>query len=77
MASPTKWSNTLKQFVGNSCLSVFNHFVWLALKGLMMANTLNTFSNTLNQLVEQYFTQTHEHNKSDFLMRNIEYIHGI
>ena len=26
----TKWSNTLKQFVGNlptNCLSVFNHFV--------------------------------------------------
>ena len=32
-ANPTKWSNTLKQFVGN-CLSVFDHFVTLALKGL-------------------------------------------
>ena len=34
----TKWSNTLKQFVGNlqtNCLSVFDHFVGLALKGLM------------------------------------------
>ena len=31
----TKWSNTLKQFVGKTnCLSVFNHFVGLALKGL-------------------------------------------
>ena len=33
----TKWSNTLKQFVGKletSCLSVFDHFVGLALKGL-------------------------------------------
>ena len=33
----TKWSNTLKQFVGNlrtNCLSVFGHFVVLALKGL-------------------------------------------
>ena len=32
-----KWSNTLKQFVGNlptNCLSVFDHFVGLALKGL-------------------------------------------
>ena len=29
-ANPTKWSNTLKQFV----LSVFDHFVKLALKGL-------------------------------------------
>ena len=34
---PTKWSNTLKQFVGNlptNCLSVFDHFVGLVLKGL-------------------------------------------
>ena len=32
-----KWSNTLKQLVGNlpmNCLSVFDHFVELALKGL-------------------------------------------
>ena len=32
-----KWSNTLKQFVGNlltNCLSVLDHFVKLALKGL-------------------------------------------
>ena len=36
-ANPTKWSNPLKQFVGNfpsNCLSVFDHFVKLALKGL-------------------------------------------
>ena len=35
-ANPTKWPNTLKQFVGNlptNCLSVFGHFVGLALKG--------------------------------------------
>ena len=34
--NPTKWSNTLKQFVGNmptTCLSVFDHFVGLTLKG--------------------------------------------
>ena len=33
----TKWSNTPKQLVGNlptNCLSVFDHFVGLALKGL-------------------------------------------
>ena len=33
----TKWSNTFKQFVGNlpaNRLSVFDHFVGLALKGL-------------------------------------------
>ena len=36
-ANSTKWSNTLKQFVGNllaNCLSVFDHFLGLALKGL-------------------------------------------
>ena len=39
-ANPIKWSNTLKQFVGKlfetqtNCLSVFDHFVGLALKGL-------------------------------------------
>ena len=37
-ANPTKWSNTLKQFVARlqtNCLSVFDHFVKLSLKGLM------------------------------------------
>ena len=36
-ANPTKWSKTLKQFVGNlptNCLSMFDHFVILALKEL-------------------------------------------
>ena len=36
-ANPTKWSNTLKKFIGQlptNCLSVFDHFVGLALKGL-------------------------------------------
>ena len=36
-ANPEKWSNTLKQIVGNLptiCLSVFDHFINLALKGL-------------------------------------------
>ena len=33
----TEWSNKLKQFVGNvstNCLSMFDHFVGLALKGV-------------------------------------------
>ena len=36
-ANPTKWSNTLRKIVGNfltSYLTVFDHFVELALKGL-------------------------------------------
>ena len=35
--NPTKWSKTLKQFVGNlstNCLSVVDYFVGLALEGL-------------------------------------------
>ena len=38
-ANPTKWSNTLKQFVGNNrwiVLSVFDPFVGLVLKGLTL-----------------------------------------
>ena len=38
-ANPTKWSNTLKQFVGNlptNCLSVFGHFMGLAHKLLIL-----------------------------------------
>ena len=41
-ANPTKWSNTLKQFVGKlptSFLSVFDHFVGLTLKGLNSGET--------------------------------------
>ena len=40
---PPKWSNTLKQFVGKlpeNCLSVFDHFVGLALKGLICCSDI-------------------------------------
>ena len=40
-ANFTKWSNTLKQFVGKlptNCLNVFDHLVGLALKGLSKNN---------------------------------------
>ena len=42
-ANFTKWSNTLKQFVGSlptNCLSVFDYFVGLALKGLKKILTI-------------------------------------
>ena len=42
-ANPTKWPNSLKQFVGNlvtNCLSVFDHFVELAPKRLSFFRTL-------------------------------------
>ena len=44
--NPTKWSNTLKQFVGNlptNSLSVFDHFMNLALKGLIKIFPLSLF----------------------------------
>ena len=43
-----KWSNTLKQFVGKlptNCLSVFDHFVGLALKGLKFEFVNNKYVN--------------------------------
>ena len=44
-AKLTMWPNTLKQFVGNlptNCLSVFGHFVGLALKGLIDSQNILT-----------------------------------
>ena len=50
-ANPTKWSNTLKQFVGNlptNCLSVFNHFVGLAFKGLRLVSLILSWNNVVD-----------------------------
>ena len=44
-ANPTKWPKTLKQFVDKlptNCLSVFDHFVGLAIKGLSHKRTIKT-----------------------------------
>ena len=49
--STKKWSNTLKQFVGNlptNCLSVFDHFVKLAFKGLNMFLLFNLSIHPIN-----------------------------
>ena len=48
-AYPRKWSNTLKQFAGNlptNCLSVFDHLVKLALKGLISVNKKDEHEGT-------------------------------
>ena len=48
-ANSTKWSNTFKQFIGKLraiCLSVFNHFVGLALKALILLKTNQTIYST-------------------------------
>ena len=50
-ANPTKWSNTLKQFVGNlptNCLSVFNHFVGLAFKVLRLVPLILSWNNVVD-----------------------------
>ena len=55
-ANPTKWPNTLQQFVGKlpkNCLSVFGHFVGLALKGLKNQVPLPFF--TISSLCLHYF----------------------
>ena len=52
IANPTKWPNTLKQFVGKlptNCLSVFDHFVKFALKGLSMSDAPLTLDNKFQQ----------------------------
>ena len=54
-ANPKKWSNTLKQLNGKlltNCLSVFNHFVGLALEGLILSHLIN-MQLTLN-VIEGY-----------------------
>ena len=60
--NPTKWSNTLKQFVGNlltNFLSVFDHFVRLALKGL----SLFQYHETLMYWLYFYRWQTKQNTK--------------
>ena len=65
--NPTKWPNTLKQFVGSlptNCLSVFDHFMNLAVKGLSSSQShicyslLDTRSNIFGQNL-RYF-QSHD-----------------
>ena len=54
-ANPEKWSNTLKQIVGNwatICLSVFDHFMNLALKGLISTKNMPNGGPTRNDLYD-------------------------
>ena len=57
-ANPTKWS---KQFVGNlaaNCLSVFDHFMKLALKGLRPLQFLQNAQNAIKFLSSFIFFQS-------------------
>ena len=59
-ANPTKWSNTLKQFVGKlptNCLSVFDHFVILALKVLTIFAKVPSYTNTVPKSLLLTFEQ--------------------
>ena len=59
-ANPTKWSKTLKQFVGNFptiCFSVFDHFVGLALKGLKSIHSVLEIKESLNCVESNYETK--------------------
>ena len=54
-ANLIKWSNTLKQFLGNlptNCLSVFDHLVGFALKGLRQSinPVINCFSVEISKV---------------------------
>ena len=59
-ANLTKWSNTLKQFVGKllaNCLSMFDHFMKLVLKGLRNTgkfHVLNPRSAISSELVRSF-----------------------
>ena len=67
----TKWSNTLKQFVGKlptNCLSVFDHFMGVVLKGLILKAKFEDDSLVYKVLQNQ---------RSPFWMRLIRnYIRG-
>ena len=73
-ANFTKWSNTLKQFVGKlatNCLSVFDHFAGLALKSLMTEAVI--IYKPVHWFAEQYNGLRHERVKG--LKNNIYYNH--
>ena len=70
-----KWSNTLKQFVSKlptNYLSVFDHFVGLALKGLTSFSFRENFAYVLNgwSLIPRYFSSK----MRDTLLLNISRI---
>ena len=57
-AKLTKWPNILKKFVGNlptNCLSVFGHFMGLALKGLkIICNYISSELSFQNSLLPYF-----------------------
>ena len=75
-ANPTKWSNRLKQFVGNmptNCLSVFDHFVGLTPKGLKITQLFHLKSSFHSQDI-YIFVLTFWSCRKNSLIRNIMFI---
>ena len=65
-ANPTKWSNTLKQFDGKlpmNCLSVFDHFVGLALELNYMEIMLLTSDILVAKVYQNSVEMLHDHCK--------------
>ena len=81
-ANFTKWSNTLKQFVGNlrtNYLSVFDHFVGLALKGLSFREELTNLAFFCSKReicwkLTIKTTERHHWHRSGVFIVNFEYI---
>ena len=75
-ANPTKWSNTLKQFVGKlptNCLSVFDHFVRLALKGLKNITHVIITLCGISAICESVFLTTNSIGRGVRFPRNHEW----
>ena len=67
-ANPTKWSNILKQFVGNlptNCFSVFDHFLWLTLKWL---NHVHLSLTVIPSSCRRFFVAVHKNKKAKSYM---------
>ena len=63
-ANPTKWSNTLKQFVvklPTNCLSVFDHFVGLALKALRTKSGIQYTNHQMNNAIKNQLIPVTSH----------------
>ena len=75
-ANATRWSNTFKQFVDNlptNCLSVFDHFVILALKGLRENQKLSRKFEKLNRM----FESSVKHSKSSATCLGCNTVHVV
>ena len=73
-ANPTKWSNTLKQFVGNFrwiFLSVFDHFVGLVL------NRLNLFTLTILTSISNRITVPQTTNFAINVSENVKWPYSL